>query len=205
MTEAIASNAWTGGDAFDDLSDDERQGTLTYAPARGRLRWSICLALVVSFSGFVVAIGALRPGPFDSRWLRISAGLVMFVVSTAVAVWLYRRLADIGRTAPLVLRQHDLTAGSPPRTIRFENISSMERVRPRTAYAVAVQTAYAGAFWMFRSSARAPAPIVQLAIDGKREPVLLDLEILEGKPERIATVLSYRLQQAKTGHRNTND
>jgi hypothetical protein len=215
MNEAIASNAWTGGDAFADLTENEREHTLTYAPSRARLRWAIAVAAMFGLLGLAFACGLLVParsspqtamgGPsFWSQIMTATGGLIVLAVSISVALWLRRRLADIERTAPLVLRPHDILVGTPPRTINVAQIRSMTHAMPKTVRDMLIQRAYTGAFWMFRSSGLGPVPIMQLAVDGEREPVLLDLEVLNGKPERIATVLSYRLQHAKAGSRDSN-
>jgi hypothetical protein len=191
-------------DGFAELGGAERSGTLAFAAAPQRLlrARSVAFAVMVAAAAVtafaasrIYAVDLGREPPDHGETAIVAAlGALLVLLSLRILSFLSHRLADIELTAPLVLRPGEVVAGAPPRTIAFAQICAIEPAPPAGRVAGFVQATYDRIVYL---CGRSRTAIVRLTC-ADAEPLILDLDLVDGEPRRIERILSFRIAQAKT-------
>ena len=203
----MSSGSWSGltDDDFAELGETERRGTLVFGAAPERLvrARTVAFAAVMSAAGltawhasriYAADLGRL-PGDGGESGIIAAGGALLVLLSMRILSFLSHRLADIDSTAPLVLRERELVAGAPPRSLAYADIGSISPSPPAGFMAAFVQATYDR---VSRLVGRAGTSIVRLTVDGADDdapPLILDLDLLDGDPRRIQRILAYRTTQ----------
>lgn len=203
MTQVVDSAQWTGApsDPFADLTIEERQGIIRFDGKRSRLVWPLfvvgafaALGILVSIQGWM-PLGAPRAATVSEPYGALIGGAVIVMITAAIGSWLGTRLAAIAQTAPLMIDSRALVAGERARKVIFADVTDIGFRKSKPLSIRLIEAVYLRAFWMFRT--RTEIPILAIASRGRPTPLLLDLDLLDGKPERIATILRYRVEKAR--------
>lgn len=197
MHTSVDSAGWTGIAA---LTQTERSGDLTFAVSTFRLRRHRAFALGAAVFGASVCIWQasligraafeLSKGPLAAAFV----GSLISALSIIVWQWLTQRLKNAHLSAPLHLRADDLAMGTPSQRIAFKDIGSIKQAVPRSAFDLLATMIYRPAltFGVLRTIS-----LYQIKLKSSAAPILLDLDVLGGTPEKIREIMDYRIQHAK--------
>jgi hypothetical protein len=192
-------------DDLAELGEIERRGTLVFAAAPDRLvrARTVAFAAMMSAAGltawhasriYAADLGRL-PHDHGEAGFIAAVGALLVLLSLRILSFLSHRLADIDATAPLVLRERELAAGAPARSLAYADIGSLAPAPPAGFIAAFVQAIYDRVLRLF---GRTATSIVRLTVDGADDdapPLILDLDLVDGNPRRIQRILDYRIAQ----------